>query len=119
MKSLVESLWLIAVVGTLFCGCGRNAPKPGVDPRAFDAAPPEIKQVWDDALAASAQDDPGSAISILRILSRESLSREQQKTVYDAIVFYEVKLKENAKRGDPAAIKAMETLGYGSVTPNH
>jgi hypothetical protein len=118
MKPLLESLWLAAVVGTLFFGCARSTPQGEVDPKAFDAAPPEVKQVWDTALRTAEQHDPGSAISILRALSRQKLSQEQQKTVHDAMASYEVALKDAAKRGDAAARKSLETLGYGTVIPD-
>ena len=68
-------------------------------------------------MAASAANDPGSAISTLRLLSRQIISLEQRQAVQNALLAYEAKLKEDAKRGDPAARKAMEVLGFGSSTP--
>ncbi len=118
MKSLIVRLCVTALLSALFCGCAKSSTGAAVDPKAFDTAPPEVKQFWDQALAASAQKDPGSAISMLRVLSRQNISTEQRKSVHDAIVVYEAKLKEDAKRGDPEARKAMETLGYGTVTPD-
>ena len=118
MKYLMERLGLAALLVALLCGCAKSASKPSVDPRAFDTAPPAIKQVWDEAVAASAANDPGSAILTLRVLSRQNISLEQRKAVQNALVAYEAKLREDAKRGDPAARKAMETLGFGSATPN-
>jgi hypothetical protein len=118
MKYLMERLGVVALLAALLCGCAKNSPRPSVDPRAFDAAAPEIKQAWDEALAASAANDPGSAISSLRLLSRQNISLEQRKAAQNALVVYEAKLREDAKRGDPAARKAMEVLGFGSPTPN-
>jgi len=105
------------LVVALLCGCSKESPKPGVDPKAFDAAPPEIKQVWDQAMTASASNDLVSAIMILRMLGRQQISQEQAKAACQAQVFYVAKLKEDAKRGDPAAIEALETLGLGSAKP--
>jgi len=87
-----------------------------VDPKAFDAAAPEIKQVWDQAMAA-AGNDPGSAITTLRVLSRQDISLPQREAVRNALVVYEGKLREDAKRGDPAASKAMKDLGFSTSAP--
>ena len=119
MKYLMERLGGAALLVALLCGCGKNLPKPSVDPRAFDAAAPEIKQFWDEALAASAANDPGSAISSLRLLSRQNISPEQRQAAQNALAVYEAKLREDAKRGDPAASKAMEVLGISSATTKH
>jgi hypothetical protein len=112
MTSLIERLFVTAFLAVLLCGCGKNAPKAAVDPKAFDAAAPEVKEVWDQAITAAASNDFGSAILTLRVMSRQALSAEQGKTAYDAIVFYESKLREAAKGGDPAATKAMKELGF-------
>jgi len=112
MTFLLERLWVFALAAILLGGCSKSGPTTSFDAKAFDSAPPAVKQVWDDAMAASANNDPGQAISILRILSRQQISQEQQKTLFDAIVANEAKLRENAKKGDPTAVKAMETLGY-------
>lgn len=114
----VRRLLILILLAMSFCSCKKAVLKVEFDPRAFDSAPPEVKQLWDEAMAASSRNDPGSAISLLRVLSREKISPEQQKTVYDAIVLNELKLKEDAKRGDPVARKAMEKLGYDSVGTN-
>ena len=105
------------LVLALLCGCSKESPKPGVDPRAFDAAPPEIKQVWDQAMAASASNDLVSAILTLRMLGRQQISQELAKAASQAQLFYVTKLKEDAKRGDPAALEALETLRLGSAKP--
>lgn len=114
----VQRLLILILVAMSLCSCKKTASKAEFDPKAFDSAIPAVKQEWDEAMMASNRNDPGSAISILRVLSREKISPEQQKTVYEAIIDNELKLKENAKRGDPVARKAMEKLGYGSVITN-
>jgi hypothetical protein len=114
MTSLFARLFVAAFLAALLCGCGKNVPKAAVDPKAFDAAAPEIKQVWDQALAAAASNDFASAILTLRLMSRQPLSPEQGKAAHDAIIFYVTKLREAAKSGDPAATKAMKELGFGA-----
>jgi hypothetical protein len=117
MPVLIERLFVAALLAALLCGCGRNPPKAAVDPKAFDAAPPEIKQVWDQALAAAAGNDPGSAIATLRLLSRQDISLQQREAAHNALVVYEAKLREDAKRGNPAAHKAMKDLGLSTAAP--
>ena len=116
MTYCAERLFVAALLAAFLCGCGRNPPKAVVDPKAFDAAAPEIKQVWDQAMAA-AGNDPGSAITTLRVLSRQDISLPQREAVRNALVVYEGKLREDAKRGDPAASKAMKDLGFSTSAP--
>ncbi len=108
---------MAALLAAFLCGCGRNPPKASVDPKAFDAAAPEIKQVWDQAMAAAASNDPGSAIVMIRLLSRQDISLPQREAAHNALVVYEAKLREDAKRGDPAALKAMKELGFRTAAP--
>ena len=117
MPSLVERLFAAALLAALLCGCGGNPPKAAVDPRVFDAATPEVKQVWDQAMAAAGGNDPGSAIATLRLLSRQDISPQQREALHNALVAYEIRLREDARRGDPAANKAMKDLGLSSAPP--
>lgn len=110
----VSGLLSAMLVLMAVCSCTKQAPQAGIDPRAFDSAPPDIKQEWDKALAEAAQNDFGAAITTLRTLSRHGLSPELGKTAYDAIVVYEGKLREAARKGDAAAVKAMQGLGIST-----
>jgi hypothetical protein len=115
MTSILERLFVAAFLAALLCGCGKSSPKVEVNAKAFDAAAPEIKQVWDQAMAAASSNDFGSAILTLRLMSRQPLLPDQGKAVYEAIVYYQSKLKEAAKQGDPAATKAMKELGFSTA----
>jgi len=117
MTSLIERLFAAALLAVLLCGCGRHPPKATVDPKAFDAAAPGIKQVWDQALAAAASHDPGFAIATLRLLSRQDISLPQREAVRNALMVYEARLREDAKGGDPVALKAMKNLGLSTAPP--
>jgi hypothetical protein len=117
MPSLIERLFVATILAALLCGCGRNPSKAALDPKAFDAAAPEVKQVWDQAMAAAAGNDLGSAITTLRLLSRQDISQQQREAVHSALVVYEAKVREDAKRGDPAAHKAMKDLGLSTAAP--
>ena len=99
---------MAALLAAFLCGCGRNPPKASVDPKAFDAAAPEIKQVWDQAMASAARTILAPPLSMIRLLSRQDISLPQREAAHNALVVYEAKLREDAKRGDPAALKAMK-----------
>ncbi len=115
MKFVKNCLWLTPLLAALLCGCSKQAPQTTVDPKAFDTAAPEVKQMWDQATAAASQNDFASAIKNLRLLSRRQISPEQGQAIHDTMVAYEAKLTEAAKRGDATARKDMQTLGLGSV----
>ncbi|MCX6922279.1 MAG: hypothetical protein NT154_03525 [Verrucomicrobia bacterium] len=110
-------LFAAALLTALLCSCGKNSSQPLVDSKAFDAAAPEIKQVWDQTVAAAASNDLGSAITTLRFMSRQDITLPQREAVRNALGVYEAKLREGAKRGDAAAAKTMQELGFGNVAP--
>ena len=117
MKILIKTFSMIILAASVFCGCSKESPgAPAVDYHAFDAAPPEIKQMWDAAMLATTNNDPAAAIPMLRMMSRTPITQEQQKTVFGAIVVNENKLREKAKAGDQEALKAMESFGV-SMAP--
>ena len=112
-----NSAWCLASLALVLGACSKSEPSPtALDPKAFDSAAPAIRQAWSNALDAASRNDYGTAITRLRTLSRQGLPPEDGKTVYDAIVVYETKLREAAKSGDAEARKAMRTLGISPTT---
>ena len=117
MSSHIERLFMAIALAALVGGCGKKTAQATVDPKAFDAAAPEVKQVWDQATAAAAAKDFGAAIASIRLLSRQEITVEQREAAHAALVAYESQLKEIARQGDPLANKSIKELGISPEAP--
>jgi hypothetical protein len=97
-------LGVLLAAGLVLAGCHK-----AINGNAFAGAAPEIKAVWDQAVAADKANDYETAISGYRQLLRErdQLSADQIKTVQDASNEFYQHLAEAARGGDAAARKAL------------
>jgi len=91
-------------------GCGKSSKLASADQKAFETAPPELKQSWAEAQAAAGTNDYVVAIVTLRSMLGQGLSVEQIEAVQDAIRTYDGKLVTAASHGDLEAQKKLETL---------
>lgn len=114
-------LGLFVVLLALCGGCGKKIEQipafAPVNPAAFDAAVPEIKQAWDQALAESANNHFGAAIIVLRSLTFRDLTTEQRAALENANRVYENQLRQNANSGDEAARADLQKLGISPDAP--
>lgn len=105
---------LLAVLAAplLVVGCGQKAGPPlsAGDQQAFDNAPPEVKQVWDHALAAERTNDYVVAQKLLYRLSQQQLPPEQKDAVSKATSAVSKRMYDAAEKGDAAALKAIQEL---------
>ncbi len=80
------------------------------DAAAFSQAPPEMKQLWDLALAASATNDYVTAQTLFFGLLREQLTPEQRQAVASASTAVNDRLSKALQAGDPSAKAALAEL---------
>lgn len=97
-------LGVLLAAALVLAGCHK-----AINGNAFAGATPEIKAVWDKAVAADKANDYDTAISGYRQLLRErdQLSADQIKTVQDASNEFYQHLAEAARGGDAGARKAL------------
>ena len=109
-----NKLLLLAVLAAplLVGSCGHKAgPAPGGgDPRAFDKATPEVKQVWERALEADRTNVYVVAQMLLYGLSRQQLPPEQQDAVTRQTSAINKRMYDAAEKGDAAAMDAIREL---------
>ncbi len=92
-------------------GCGGGKKTGGaVNPTAFDKAPPEIKQMWDTALASDKTNNFVTAEVMLYRLLRQDITPEQKEAVAGAIASVKDHLGAALEKGDPAAKEALAEL---------
>jgi hypothetical protein len=95
----------------LTAGCGPKAPAlSSSDLKAFDSAPPEVKQTWEKALAADKANDYVTAQSLLDSLGKMQLSAEQSNAVVAESGTFSARLWQAAEKNDPAAVKAVQEI---------
>lgn len=114
-KQLMKMMCFVAAV-FLFAACGPTE-KP-----AFQNAAPEVKQVWDKAVAADKANDYFVANTNYVALLRQPISPEQIVAVQAAVGALNERMQNEAAKGNAAAQKAVEDLknlaaAHGSGRP--
>jgi hypothetical protein len=112
MKGFFSAVVALSVALGFLAGCSKNASQQlsAADLKAFDAAAPELKQIWSVALEASKTNDyAGGQILFTKILNQE-LSPAQRDAVSKESTALNQRLYAAFEKGDPAAQKAIEEL---------
>jgi hypothetical protein len=100
----------VLVVGSL--GCKKDAASLGAEgSKAFQSAPADVKQKWDQAVAALNSKDYAKAIITLQDLkSVPTITPEQLKAVEQTATAASDQMYEAANKGDAGAQKAINDL---------
>jgi hypothetical protein len=93
----------------VLAGCSAKKG-PTIDPNAFAAAPPEIKQAWDEASAADRTNGYAPAQTLYFALMREKLTPQQRQAVEQASTALNDRFTAALQKGDPAAQAALAEL---------
>ena len=111
MRSTCTTFLAVAVV--LLCGGCKKGSSPGptaAEIKAFEAATPEVKQVWQVALDADRTNDYGKGLSVYYSLLHENLTEEQREAVGRLSTGLKQRLSDAAQKGDAAALAALQEL---------
>ena len=111
LKYLTLALPTACLVGALLlaAGCGQKTAKMTSDQsKAFDSAPPEVKQTWDKALAADKANDYVTAAASLDNLQNAILSDQQSQALQAERTAFSQRLMQAAEKNDPAAVQAVK-----------
>ena len=94
----------LAAAAFLFAACG------GPDKSVFNNAAPELKQIWNVALAADHANNYVAANTNYVSLLSQPVSVEQLLAVQTALRGLNERMQSALAKGDPAAQKAVEEL---------
>jgi hypothetical protein len=113
--SLIASSILLGTILTsllLVAGCGKKASSVSspVDKQAFDKAPPQVKQAWEQVMEADRTNGYMLARGLLDDLSKEPLAPEQSDAVNNEMAALMKRMYDQANKGDPAAQAAIREL---------
>ena len=109
MRSIF-TISLAAAAVLLFGGCKKGS-SPGPAPaeiKAFEAATPEFKQVWQAALDADRTNDYGKGLILYYSLLRENLTLEQRDAAARLSTSLKQRMSDAAQKGDAAAQAAVQ-----------
>jgi hypothetical protein len=114
-SSLLASRILLGTILTgflLVAGCGKKASSTSspADKQAFDKAPPQVKQAWEQVLEAERTNGYMLARGLLNELSKEPLAPEQSAAVDNEMASLMKRMYDQANKGDPAAQAAIREL---------
>lgn len=106
------SLLLILLAAIALCGCSKKGPSKDISSSAFDSAPAEVKQSWNDALAAWKGHQYAQAATNFVALQAKTggLSAPQSDALTKAVDEFGQEAFEVANKGDAGATKAVKLL---------
>jgi hypothetical protein len=111
MKTGIVRFLSVVAAGILLAGCDDDTGKPSASDRAvFNQAAPEMKQVWDKAIAADKANDYLAANTNFVSLLKREITPEQLLAVQSALASLNARMNKAAAKGDAAALKAMDYL---------
>ncbi len=109
---------MLALAATLlFGGCkkGSSAGPAPAEVKAFEAAAPEVKQVWQAALDADRTNDYGKGLSLYYSLLGGNLTPEQRDAVARLSTDLKQRMSDAAAKGDATAQAALQELRQRSA----
>jgi hypothetical protein len=115
----LTSLPMLVALVVLF-GCSKAGPSKSVSSAAFDSAPADVKQAWNDGLAAWKNHRyADAATNFLSLQSKaESLSPQQAEALTNAVNEFGQEAFAAANKGDAGATDGVKAL-RGSGRRSH
>ena len=111
LRPLIWPLLVVSALTFLSAGCGKQTAKvDSTEAKAFDSAPPEIKEAWDQALAADAATNYVETVKLLKSLRSMPLSEPQFVALEKETADFNQRLFGAAGKHDPAAVQAVQVM---------
>ena len=119
-KDFRAALITILIAALLFMGCSRGGPSKAVSSSAFDSAPADLKQSWNDGLAAWKNHHYAEAATNFVSLQSKagSISAQQAEALTKAVDEFGQEAFQAANKGDAGATDAVKAL-RGSGRRSH
>jgi hypothetical protein len=113
-SSRLALLLLCAVVSVAILpgsGCSKKSTgSVAIHSKAFDSAQPDVKQLWDQAVAADAAHNYSDTVTALKALRTKPLNDEQMVALDKETTDFKTRLFDAAGKNDPAAVQAVQLM---------
>jgi hypothetical protein len=110
MKIAAFCLLLVALLGTVSCSKQAKVSSSSRD-QLFQSAAPEVKGLYERAVAAAKTNDyVGGMVIFMELQKNTSLTAEQRQAVGDSMTAIQDNVYEGINRGDPKAKEALNEL---------
>src|SRR5215470_5753616 len=108
-----QALLMASLLGALsLAGCGRGnaSVARALQTKAFDSAPPAIKERWEAVVLDLHSNgfNAKSQIALWDLRQEQALTPEQKSVVEETLKTLSGRMYDAAGRGDPAALKALK-----------
>jgi hypothetical protein len=103
---------LVVISALVLCGCAKSGPSKDISANAFDSAPPDLKQTWNEGLAAWKNHRfAQAATNFLSLqLKAATLSSQQTESLTKSMEQLGQEAFEAANKGDADATEAVKVL---------
>lgn len=108
--SSIQFIFYLAVVSLICIGCGQgNSIKlSSTEAKAFETASPEVKKVWESALAADKATDYVNGQKLFSDLAQMPLNDLQKQALEKQSSAFALRLLQAAEKNDPVAVKVIQ-----------
>jgi len=111
-KGIWPNLFVVLLAVAFLSACSGGGPSKNVSSTAFDSAPPDVKQSWNDGIAAWKNHHFAEAATNFTALQSKSanLSPQQTESLTKAVEEFGQEAFEAANKGDAGATEAVKAL---------
>jgi len=111
-KNFRAALILLLLAAMVFVGCSKGGPSRDISSSAFDWAPADVRQSWNDGLAGWKNHHYAEAATNFVVLQTKAgnLSTQQADALKKAVDEFGQEAFEAANKGDAGATEAVKAL---------
>src|SRR5258708_3540843 len=111
-KNFRAALILLLLAAMVFVGCSKAGPNRDISSSAFDSAPADVRQSWNDGMAAWKNHHYAEAATNFVVLQTKAgnLSTQQADALKKAVDEFGQEAFEAANEGDAGATEAVKAL---------
>jgi hypothetical protein len=109
-KDFRAALISVLLAALAFMGCSKGGPSKDISSSEFDSAPAEVRQSWNDGVAAWKNHHYAEAATNFVALQSKALSTQQAEALKRAVDQFGQEAFEAANKGDAGATEAVKAL---------
>jgi hypothetical protein len=100
----------VLIAALVFMGCSKGGPSKDITSSEFDSGPAEVRQSWNDGMAAWKNHHYADAATNFVVLQSKALSTQQDAALKRAVEQFGQEAFGAANKGDAGATEAVKAL---------